>query len=155
MAQHCCWLDSFVIFQGFRTSIAKKPYIFAIFQGGGGSGPPVPSSGSTHKKCRSQMHSVSTYKGYVHSFRVEYGTCMSLLCMIRTIWGLVLFKAVPFFLKENPHKIYNVKCNSLCMDHLTNIYIKGTLHVGLAPQNLHVFMVSDKVRLKPVSSATE
>ena len=24
------------------TSIAKEPYIFVIFQGGGGSGPPVP-----------------------------------------------------------------------------------------------------------------
>ena len=31
-----CWLGSFVIFQGIRTSIAKKPYIFVIFQGGGG-----------------------------------------------------------------------------------------------------------------------
>ena len=31
-----CWLGSFVTFQGIRTRIAKKPYIFAIFQGGGG-----------------------------------------------------------------------------------------------------------------------
>ena len=30
-----------MIFQGIRTSIAKKPFIFVIFQGGG-SGPPVP-----------------------------------------------------------------------------------------------------------------
>ena len=39
-----CWLGSLVIFQGIRTSIAKKPYIFVIFRGGGGggSGPPVP-----------------------------------------------------------------------------------------------------------------
>ena len=29
----------FVIFQGIRTSIAKKPYVFVIFKG---SGPPVP-----------------------------------------------------------------------------------------------------------------
>ena len=29
-----CWLGSFVIFQGIRTSIVKKPYIFVIFQGG-------------------------------------------------------------------------------------------------------------------------
>ena len=45
-----CWIGSFVIFQGFRTSIAMKPYIFVIFQGGGGSGPlsPPPSSGSAH-----------------------------------------------------------------------------------------------------------
>ena len=27
-----CWLGSFVIFQGVRTSIAKKPYNFVIFQ---------------------------------------------------------------------------------------------------------------------------
>ena len=37
-----------MIFQGIRTSIAKKPYIFVIFYGGsgggggGGVGPPVP-----------------------------------------------------------------------------------------------------------------
>ena len=29
-----CWLGSFVIFQGFRTSIAKKPYILWFFRGG-------------------------------------------------------------------------------------------------------------------------
>ena len=28
-------LDGFVIFQGIWTSIAKKPCIFVIFQGGG------------------------------------------------------------------------------------------------------------------------
>ena len=38
-----CWLSSFVIFQGNRTSIARKPYIFVIFQGGGpGSLPLTP-----------------------------------------------------------------------------------------------------------------
>ena len=37
-----------VDFQGIRTSIAKKPYIFVIFQGGG-SGPPVPHPGSAHE----------------------------------------------------------------------------------------------------------
>ena len=47
-----CWLGNFVIFQGTRISIAKKPFISVIFQGGGGggggggvgggSGPPVP-----------------------------------------------------------------------------------------------------------------
>ena len=36
-----------VVFQGIRTSIAKEPYIFVIFQGGG-SGPPFPPSGSAH-----------------------------------------------------------------------------------------------------------
>ena len=39
-----CWPGSFVIFQGIRTSISKKPYIFVIFRGGGGwgGGPPPP-----------------------------------------------------------------------------------------------------------------
>ena len=37
-AQKLCWLVSFVIFQGIRTSIAKEPYSFVIFQGGGGGG---------------------------------------------------------------------------------------------------------------------
>ena len=36
MDQIKCWLGSFVIFQGIRTSIAKKPYISVIFQWGGG-----------------------------------------------------------------------------------------------------------------------
>ena len=45
-----CWLGGFVIFQGIRTSIAKKPYIFVIFFRGGGSGPlyPPTPSGSAH-----------------------------------------------------------------------------------------------------------
>ena len=30
-----CWLGSFVIFQGIRTGIAKKPYISWFFRGGG------------------------------------------------------------------------------------------------------------------------
>ena len=37
-----CWLGSSVIFQGIPTCIARKPYIFVIFQGGGGSGPLAP-----------------------------------------------------------------------------------------------------------------
>ena len=42
-----CWFGSHLIFQGIGTSIARKPYIFVIFQGG--SGPPVPPPlGSTH-----------------------------------------------------------------------------------------------------------
>ena len=36
-----CWLGSFVAFQGIRTRIAKKPYIFVIFQGGGALDPPI------------------------------------------------------------------------------------------------------------------
>ena len=30
-----CWLGSFVILQGFRISIAKEPYSFVIYKGGG------------------------------------------------------------------------------------------------------------------------
>ena len=37
-----CWLSSFVDLHGIRTSIAKKPYIFVIFQGGGGPYPLSP-----------------------------------------------------------------------------------------------------------------
>ena len=49
MAQHCILANgSFVFLRGIRTSIAKKPYIFVIFNGrGGGSRSPVPPSGST------------------------------------------------------------------------------------------------------------
>ena len=36
MDQIKCWLGSFVIFQGIRASIAKKPYISVIFQWGSG-----------------------------------------------------------------------------------------------------------------------
>ena len=38
-----CWLGSFVVLQGIRTSIAKEHYVFEIFQGG--SGPPCPPLG--------------------------------------------------------------------------------------------------------------
>ena len=34
-----CWLGNFVIFQVIRTGIANKPFIFVIFQGGGGPDP--------------------------------------------------------------------------------------------------------------------
>ena len=33
-----CWISSFVIFQGIQASIATKPFIFVIFQRGGGGG---------------------------------------------------------------------------------------------------------------------
>ena len=36
-----CWLGSFAVLQGIRTSIAKKPYILWFFRGMG-SGPPAP-----------------------------------------------------------------------------------------------------------------
>ena len=43
-------LGSFLIFQGIQNSIAKKLYVFANFQGGGGGQDPLspPPSGSTH-----------------------------------------------------------------------------------------------------------
>ena len=37
-----CWLGSFVIFQEIRTSIAKKPFSFVIFQGCPDPCPPPP-----------------------------------------------------------------------------------------------------------------
>ena len=36
------------IFQGIRACIARKPYIFAIFQGGSGPNGPPPPHGSAH-----------------------------------------------------------------------------------------------------------
>ena len=44
-----CWLD--VIFQGTRTSIAKNPYIFVIFQEGRVR-TPCPFSGSAHGRAK-------------------------------------------------------------------------------------------------------
>ena len=38
------WFGSFVIVQGIRTNIAKKPYSYVIF-----FATPAPSSGSTHE----------------------------------------------------------------------------------------------------------
>ena len=40
-----CWLGSFVVLQGIRTSIAKEPFIFVIFHGGPD---PISPSGSAH-----------------------------------------------------------------------------------------------------------
>ena len=48
MAHIVCWPGSFVIFQRIWTSIAKKPYIFVILQGGSGPPCPPPPSGSAH-----------------------------------------------------------------------------------------------------------
>ena len=51
MAQHRMLEWRLSDFKGIRTSIAKEPYIFVIFQGGGrGPDPPVPPpSGSAHE----------------------------------------------------------------------------------------------------------
>ena len=43
-----CWLGSCVIFQGVHTIIAKKPYIFVIFQGRGVRTPMSPLPRSPH-----------------------------------------------------------------------------------------------------------
>ena len=41
MAQHLMLAWYLCDFQGIWPSIANRPYILVIFQGGGGSGPPV------------------------------------------------------------------------------------------------------------------
>ena len=51
---------SFVIFQGIRASIAKKPYSFVIFHGGSS---PLPPSGSAHAK----VHIVKQMKDCIQS----------------------------------------------------------------------------------------
>ena len=55
------WLGSFVFFQGIRTSIAKEPYIFVIFQEG------VPDSLSPPLDAR--MSKKSTF--FVHIYNME------------------------------------------------------------------------------------
>ena len=52
-----CWLGTFVLFQGIQTSIAKKSYIFAVFQGRGGGGllTPCPPFGSAHEYDKNQF----------------------------------------------------------------------------------------------------
>ena len=55
-----CWLSSFVIFQGIRTSTTKKTFSFVIFQGGGGGPDPMPPSGSAHAFL-SQMWCTDSY----------------------------------------------------------------------------------------------
>ena len=44
-----------VIFQGIRTCIARKPYIFVIFQGGGPD--PLSPSGFAHEKASRESKS--------------------------------------------------------------------------------------------------
>ena len=53
MANIECWLGSFVIFQGIRTSIAKKPYIFFYLSGWFRTpcSPPPPLDSRIHNNC--------------------------------------------------------------------------------------------------------
>ena len=52
MAQHWIWPGDFAIFKGIHTSIAKNPYIFVIFQGGGVRTPaPPPPHPSGFARC--------------------------------------------------------------------------------------------------------
>ena len=46
-----CWRGNFVVLQVIRTSIAKKPYIFVIFQVRVRTPCPPPPSGSAHVEC--------------------------------------------------------------------------------------------------------
>ena len=55
-----CWLGSFVIVQGIRTNIAKKPFIFCDFQGVGVLTPCSPS-GSAHEPDSQKRTLVNTW----------------------------------------------------------------------------------------------
>ena len=54
-----CWLGSFVVFKRIWISIAKKPYIFVIFRGGGVRTPAPPPSGSAHALASSTIGGVA------------------------------------------------------------------------------------------------
>ena len=57
-----CWLGSFVIFHGIRTSIDKEPYRFVIFQVRSGS-PPPPSGSAIYLIIRYSL--LSSNVGYL------------------------------------------------------------------------------------------
>ena len=93
MAQHLIWLGSFVIFQGIRTIIAKKPYIFMIFQGGG-VGPPAPPTLAPHPAvdpCMSYMYYEKNNTKHVRvditSIHVNaYDNCCRYMIIVAGIW---------------------------------------------------------------------
>ena len=60
-----------MIFQGIRTSISRKPYIFVIFQWG--LDPLHPPSGSSHKSHRKCTNQVNCAK--LHSFYILEMSC--------------------------------------------------------------------------------
>ena len=76
-----------MIFQGIQTSIAKKPYIFVIFSGGG-VWTPCPPSGSTHA-------SVSIHGCYILAidlcFRYFLAKFICLLPCLRDIFARICF----------------------------------------------------------------
>ena len=72
-----CWLGSFVVLQGNRTSIAKKPYSFAIFEGGGGVGTLCSPSGSA-KAISVDAH--QTVPVFQLSMIFQYLKLITLLC---------------------------------------------------------------------------
>ena len=43
-----CWIDSCVILRGYGPVLLRNPIFLQFSRGGGGSGPPVPPSGSAH-----------------------------------------------------------------------------------------------------------
>ena len=55
-------------FQGIRTSIAKKPYIFVIIRGGGEESEPLPPSGSAHARCRLMHYKMLIVKAKLFKF---------------------------------------------------------------------------------------
>ena len=55
-------------FQGIRTSIAKRPFKFVIFQGGGGSGPLSPPLDPRMQMNKQSTKVVTSCKQYGQSF---------------------------------------------------------------------------------------
>ena len=59
-----------MIFQGIKTSVAKKSYIFVILFKGGGTGPPVPPLGPPMLNHRKLKHSCMAHQDNV-GYHVE------------------------------------------------------------------------------------
>ena len=63
-----------MIFQGIRTRVAKKRYIFENFQGR--SGPPAPHSGSAHVSLISLTQILIPEVPVYAEFNLEYNQCL-------------------------------------------------------------------------------
>ena len=61
-----------MIFQGIRTSIAKKPYIFVIFQGGWGGPDPLFPPLDPHMMCKSFIKSAVSI---IHVYNIQLYKC--------------------------------------------------------------------------------